>query len=69
VSLPINNAGVLLNSPMLAEGYAQAMRREFDVNVFGTLAMVSAFASLLAANGGGAIVNMLSMALVQNGAA
>jgi NAD(P)-dependent dehydrogenase (short-subunit alcohol dehydrogenase family) len=69
VSLLINNAGVLLNSPMLAEGYAQAMRREFDVNVFGTLAMVSAFASLLAANGGGAIVNMLSMALVQNGAA
>lgn len=61
VNLLINNAGVLLNSPMLAEGSAQAMRREFDVNVFGTLAMVSAFAPLLAANGGGAIVNMLSI--------
>jgi NAD(P)-dependent dehydrogenase (short-subunit alcohol dehydrogenase family) len=61
VNLLINNAGVLLNSPMLAEGSAQAMRREFDVNVFGTLGMVCAFAPLLAANGGGAIVNMLSI--------
>ena len=61
VTLLINNAGVLLNSPMLAEGSADAMRREFDVNVFGTLNMVRSFAPVLAANGGGAIVNMLSI--------
>jgi short-subunit dehydrogenase len=62
VTLLINNAGVLLNSPMLASGSAEAMQREFDVNVFGTLNMVKAFASILAANGGGTIVNMLSIA-------
>lgn len=61
VTLLINNAGVLLNSPMLAEGSADAMQREFDVNVFGTLNMVRSFAPVLAANGGGAIVNMLSI--------
>jgi len=62
LTLLINNAGVLLNSPMLATGSANAMQREFEVNVFGTLNMVMAFAPILAANGGGAIVNMLSIA-------
>jgi NAD(P)-dependent dehydrogenase (short-subunit alcohol dehydrogenase family) len=62
VTLLINNAGVLLNSPMLAAGATAAMQREFEVNVFGTLHMVQAFAPVLAANGGGAIVNMLSIA-------
>ena len=61
VSLLINNAGVLRNSPMLAEGSADAMRQEFDVNVFGTLNMVRAFAPILAVSGGGAIVNVLSI--------
>jgi NAD(P)-dependent dehydrogenase (short-subunit alcohol dehydrogenase family) len=61
VSLLINNAGVLLNSQMLAEGSADAMRQEFDVNVFKTSNMVRAFAPILAVDGGGAIVNMLSV--------
>jgi NAD(P)-dependent dehydrogenase (short-subunit alcohol dehydrogenase family) len=61
-TLLINNAGVLLNSPMLAEGAEQAMRREMEVNVFGMQAMISAFAPVLKRNGGGAVVNMLSVA-------
>ena len=36
-------------------------RAEMEVNYFGTLSMCRAFAPVLAANGGGAIVNMLSV--------
>jgi NAD(P)-dependent dehydrogenase (short-subunit alcohol dehydrogenase family) len=61
VSLLINNAGAMLMSPMLAEGSDMAMRREMEVNVFGVLAMIRAFAPVLARNGGGAIANMLSV--------
>jgi NAD(P)-dependent dehydrogenase (short-subunit alcohol dehydrogenase family) len=61
-TLLINNAGVLMNSPMLAEGADQAIRREMEVNVFGMRAMIAAFAPVLAKNGGGAIVNVLSVA-------
>lgn len=60
VTLLINNAGLLLNSPMLAKGSAEAMRHEMEVNVFGMQAMIAAFAPLLPE--GGAIVNMLSVA-------
>jgi NAD(P)-dependent dehydrogenase (short-subunit alcohol dehydrogenase family) len=61
-TLLINNAGVLLNSPMLAEGAEQAIRREMEVNVFGMRTMIAAFAPVLKRNGGGAVVNMLSVA-------
>jgi NAD(P)-dependent dehydrogenase (short-subunit alcohol dehydrogenase family) len=61
VTLLINNAGIMLSTPMLADGSDEAMRREMEVNVFGTLAMIRAFAPALGANGGGAIVNMLSV--------
>jgi NAD(P)-dependent dehydrogenase (short-subunit alcohol dehydrogenase family) len=60
VSLLVNNAGILLMRPMLAEDAEAAMRREMEVNVYGTLAMVRAFAPILARNGGGAIVDVLS---------
>ncbi|NDL64095.1 SDR family oxidoreductase [Acerihabitans arboris] len=61
VDILVNNAGILLQSPMLAEGSIAAMRREMEVNVYGLLAMIKAFAPVLAANGGGALVNMLSV--------
>jgi NAD(P)-dependent dehydrogenase (short-subunit alcohol dehydrogenase family) len=61
VTLLINNAGIMLMTPMLADGSDEAMRREMEVNVFGTLAMIRAFAPVLAANGGGAIADMLSV--------
>jgi len=62
VNILINNAGAMLRSPMLADGSDAAMRQEMDVNVFGILSMISAFAPILLRNGGGAIVNMLSVA-------
>lgn len=61
LSLLINNAGIMLGSPMLKEGSDEALRREMEVNVYGPLAMTRAFAPTLSKNGGGAIVNMLSV--------
>jgi NAD(P)-dependent dehydrogenase (short-subunit alcohol dehydrogenase family) len=61
VNLLINNAGIMLGSPMLAENSEAALRAEIEVNVFGMLRMVGAFAPVLARNGGGAIANMLSV--------
>jgi NAD(P)-dependent dehydrogenase (short-subunit alcohol dehydrogenase family) len=61
VNLLINNAGVMYSSPMLADGSDAAMRREMEVGVFGVLGMIRAFAPILKQNGGGAIVNVLSV--------
>lgn len=56
VSILVNNAGII-RSPSTEEG----ARAEMETNYFGTLAMCRAFAPVLAANGGGALVNMLSV--------
>jgi NAD(P)-dependent dehydrogenase (short-subunit alcohol dehydrogenase family) len=61
VNVLINNAGIMLDTSALAQGSDEAMRREMEVNVYGVLAMVRAFAPILAKNGGGAIANMLSV--------
>jgi len=61
VNLIINNAGIMLASPILVDGSETALRAEMEVNVFGMLRMVRAFAPVLARNGGGAIANMLSV--------
>ncbi len=55
-----NNAGVLLQEPLLT-GSFERVTETFDVNVFGPLRVTRAFASTLAANGGGAVVNMHSV--------
>ncbi len=61
VQILINNAGAMVATPVLSEDSEDAMRREMDVNVYGMLATTKAFAPLLARNGGGAVVNMLSV--------
>jgi NAD(P)-dependent dehydrogenase (short-subunit alcohol dehydrogenase family) len=61
VNLLINNAGIMKGSPMLADNSETAFRAELEVNVFGLLRMARAFAPVLAKNGGGAMVNMLSV--------
>src|SRR6202012_5423420 len=43
-----------------------AARVEMETNYFGTLSMCRAFAPVLAANGGGALVNMLSVTSFYN---
>jgi NAD(P)-dependent dehydrogenase (short-subunit alcohol dehydrogenase family) len=61
VSLVINNAGVMLQAPFLSARDSSAARAEMETNYFGTLAMARAFAPVLAATGGGTLVNMLSV--------
>lgn len=61
VTLLINNAGIGRGSPFLAAGSADAARAELETNFFGPLLLSQAFAPILQANGGGAIVNVLSV--------
>jgi NAD(P)-dependent dehydrogenase (short-subunit alcohol dehydrogenase family) len=59
VTLLINNAGVATLDGFV-DGDLAAARLEMEVNYWGSLRMVRAFASILKANGGGAILNVLS---------
>ena len=61
VSLLINNAGALQRSSFIFAPSMDAARSEMETNYFGTLAMSRAFAGVLGRNGGGALVNMLSV--------
>jgi NAD(P)-dependent dehydrogenase (short-subunit alcohol dehydrogenase family) len=61
VSLLINNAGINRQAGFIAASDVAAARAEMETNYFGPLAMCRAFAPILAANGGGAVVNMLSI--------
>jgi NAD(P)-dependent dehydrogenase (short-subunit alcohol dehydrogenase family) len=58
----VNNAGVGGASTKLLEGAFDGARQAMEVNYFGTWAVARAFAPVLARNGGGALVNMLSVA-------
>lgn len=60
VDLVINNAGISKGSGLLAPGAIEAARAELETNFFGPLLVSRAFAPILARNGGGAIVNVLS---------
>ncbi|MGB8406378.1 MAG: SDR family oxidoreductase [Mycobacterium sp.] len=55
-----NNAGILLPDSLLT-GSFDHIEETFDINVFGPLRVARAFAPILAANGGGALVNMHSV--------
>lgn len=60
VNLLINNAGVSSGAALIGGDPAGA-ELEMRVNYYGMLAMSRAFAPVLANNGGGALVNMLSI--------
>lgn len=61
-TLLINNAGVLRQLSLMEAGATDALRAEAEVNLFGLAEMCLALGPRIAANGGGAIVNMLSVA-------
>jgi NAD(P)-dependent dehydrogenase (short-subunit alcohol dehydrogenase family) len=61
VDLLINNAGTFTGAAML-DGDLADVRLEMETHYFGTLSMARAFAPVLARNGGGALVNVLSVA-------
>jgi NAD(P)-dependent dehydrogenase (short-subunit alcohol dehydrogenase family) len=60
VSLLINNAGSSTGSDLLG-GDLEDIRLEMETHYFGTLSVVRAFAPKIAANGGGSILNILSV--------
>jgi NAD(P)-dependent dehydrogenase (short-subunit alcohol dehydrogenase family) len=60
VTLLINNAGVSTYQNLVT-GDLEKIRLEMETHYFGTMHMVRAFAPILARNGGGAILNVLSL--------
>ena len=62
VALLINNAGVAAFEGIIDARSDAPARHEMETNYFGTFNMIRAFAPVLAANGGGAIVNLSSIA-------
>ena len=58
VTLLVNNAGIATGTNLL--GDLGQVRLEMETHYFGTLSVVRAFAPVLAATGGGAILNVLS---------
>jgi NAD(P)-dependent dehydrogenase (short-subunit alcohol dehydrogenase family) len=61
VSIVINNADIIAGPPLL-DGSLDGARREMEVNYLAPWTLSRAFAPILAANGGGVLVNMLSAA-------
>ncbi|GAA4587844.1 SDR family oxidoreductase [Planotetraspora phitsanulokensis] len=59
VSIVVNNAGLPARGSIMAEPVAN-VQAVFDTNVFGPLRVARHFAPVLAANGGGAMVNIHS---------
>ncbi|WNG86632.1 SDR family oxidoreductase [Mycobacterium sp. ITM-2016-00317] len=61
VDLLINNAGIAPAGDSIS-GPEEELRRIFETNFFGTVRVANAFAPVLAVNGGGAMLNVLSAA-------
>ena len=66
VDIVINNAGVLKTAGALDAHSIESLEFEFDVNVFGFLRVARAFAPVLKANGGGALVQLNSVVSVKS---
>jgi NAD(P)-dependent dehydrogenase (short-subunit alcohol dehydrogenase family) len=56
----INNAGII-GAPKLLDSDIEEVRAVFETNYFGALRVAKAFAPILAANGGGALADTLSI--------
>ncbi|MEU8433500.1 SDR family oxidoreductase [Streptomyces sp. NPDC029216] len=59
-TLLVNNAGISTGTPLIA-GSPDVVRLEMEVNFFGPLAVTRAFAPVIESNGGGAVLNVLSV--------
>jgi NAD(P)-dependent dehydrogenase (short-subunit alcohol dehydrogenase family) len=62
VTLVINNAGIAELGNFLQPDSAASLQRQLEVNVFGPLRVAQAFAPVLQRNGGGAMLNVVSVA-------
>ncbi|MEV0580238.1 MULTISPECIES: SDR family oxidoreductase [unclassified Streptomyces] len=59
-TLLVNNAGISTATPLIAGGL-DGVRLEMETNFFGPLAVTRAFAPVIEGNGGGAVLNVLSV--------
>ncbi|KOG10704.1 MULTISPECIES: SDR family oxidoreductase [Streptomyces] len=59
-TLLVNNAGISTGTPLMT-GSPDAVRLEMEVNFFGPLAVTRAFAPVIESNGGGTVLNVLSV--------
>lgn len=66
VDVVVNNAGILNQAAPLAEDAIAQMQQEIDVNVYGLMRVSQAFAPVLKQNGGGAFVQLNSVASFKN---
>ena len=66
VGIVVNNAGILKNVGPLDDDAIKKFQQELDVNVFGLMRMARAFAPVLKANGGGALVQLNSVASLKS---
>lgn len=62
VTVVVNNAGIARMGSLLEAASVDALEAMFDTNVAGLLRVSQAFAPVLARNGGGALLNVLSVA-------
>ncbi|MGW2524850.1 SDR family oxidoreductase [Streptomyces sp. NPDC001617] len=60
VTLLINNAGIATGANLVTDDL-DTIRQDLETHLFGTLRVIRAFAPALAAGGGGAVVNILSV--------
>jgi NAD(P)-dependent dehydrogenase (short-subunit alcohol dehydrogenase family) len=60
VNLLVNNAGISTRAGLL-DGPLEDIHAEMDTHYFGTLQVIRAFAPVIERNGGGAILNVLSV--------
>ncbi|MBN45116.1 MULTISPECIES: SDR family oxidoreductase [unclassified Methylophaga] len=66
VDLVVNNAGILLMAMPLDDRVVEALQTQMAVNVNGLLYMAQAFAPVLKSNGGGAFVQLNSIASLRS---
>lgn len=66
VEIVVNNAGILNAANLLSADAVAALQDEMEVNVYGLMRMAQAFAPILKANGGGALVQLNSVASMKS---
>jgi len=66
VDIVVNNAGVLKLADPLSDNVEEALNFELTVNTFGLIRMANAFVPVLEKSGGGAFVQLNSVASIKN---
>ena len=66
VNIVVNNAGMLNVASSLSVNAVEALKEEMEVNVYGLIYMAQAFSPVLKTNGGGAFIQLNSVASIKN---